>query len=301
MEPNQAARQKRLKAGTACTNCRRKKLRCTGTPNCARCVTHNLDCVVDEALFLKTNNPQSLHAKTSSRPLQSSSSGSSHSQQHTQRSKGSNSHHYHHPYHHQDRESVYSSSGSADEMMDRGHSTDFQSDRRMSSSSLTSFSSLSPSPSPATYSYNYVSQNNNQQSSSSMHEGSSASFKQRKQSAKNTLSSSYRLESGVGPFDSPSSSRSFNTTSSSSSSQAHLPSSVGGLNKKRASKDHNTGKPKQKRRDSRDRDSDPGSPSPLLAPQDSSSSNAPSSAGGKEGEDFKSVVSTMSLDGHGQQ
>ena len=52
----QAVRQKRLKAGTACTNCRRKKLRCTGTPNCVRCVTHKLDCIVDEALFLKTNS-----------------------------------------------------------------------------------------------------------------------------------------------------------------------------------------------------------------------------------------------------
>ncbi|KAG0371366.1 Transcriptional activator of fatty acid utilization [Gamsiella multidivaricata] len=71
----------------------------------------------------------------------------------------------------------------------------------------------------------------------------------------------------------------------------------------RVSKDQGTTKPKQKRRDSRsDRDSDPGSPSPLLVPQDSSSSGGSSSTstGASKGEDFKSVVSTMSLDGHGQ-
>ncbi|KAG0372358.1 Transcriptional activator of fatty acid utilization, partial [Mortierella sp. AD032] len=84
------------------------------------------------------------------------------------------------------------------------------------------------------------------------------------------------------------------------------------MNKKRVSKDHDTttSKPKQKRRDD---DARPrcgeaaGSPSPRLAPKDSSSfattsSNKTSSSSSKDGngEDFKSVVSTMSLDGHGQ-
>ncbi|KAF9544439.1 Transcriptional activator of fatty acid utilization [Mortierella hygrophila] len=87
------------------------------------------------------------------------------------------------------------------------------------------------------------------------------------------------------------------------------------MNKKRASKDQETtSKPKQKRRDdSHDhRDSDPGAASPLLAPKDSSSysssssSKVPSSSSSlaenihNNGEDYKSVVSTMSLDGHGQ-
>ncbi|KAF9120876.1 hypothetical protein BGX30_002914, partial [Mortierella sp. GBA39] len=84
------------------------------------------------------------------------------------------------------------------------------------------------------------------------------------------------------------------------------------VNKKRASKDQETtSKPKQKRRDDSHghHDSDPGSPSPFLAPKDSSSysssssSKVPSSSTKNihnSGEDYKSVVSTMSLDGHGQ-
>ncbi|CAO3565928.1 unnamed protein product [Mortierella alpina] len=300
MEANQAARQKRLKAGTACTNCRRKKLRCTGTPNCARCVTHNLDCVVDEALFLKTNSPQNLYAKASSR------TSSTYSQQHSHRSKGASS--SHHPYHRHDRDSVCSSSsGSADEMMmDHGDSAGFQSDRRMSGSSATSFSSLSPSPSPSAYSYNFVGQSSSYtqgHQSSSTHDASS-STKQRKHSS-SKKSSSHRSETGSNSHDSFSTSRlfdsSFNVSSSTSSSYPGSSSAAPSMSKKRASKDHSSSKPKQKRRDSRGRDSDPGSPSPLLAPQDSPLTSASSSAGAKkEGEDYKSVVSTMSLDGHGQ-
>ncbi|KAF9544438.1 hypothetical protein EC957_012143 [Mortierella hygrophila] len=62
MDLAQAVRQKRLKAGTACTNCRRKKLRCTGTPNCVRCVTHKLDCINVARLFVRSSNvDQQLH------------------------------------------------------------------------------------------------------------------------------------------------------------------------------------------------------------------------------------------------
>ncbi|KAG0230477.1 hypothetical protein BGX31_005818 [Mortierella sp. GBA43] len=77
MDLTPLARQKRLKAGTACTNCRKKKLRCTGTPNCARCVAHKLECIVDEALFLKTNSPKGHNTKAGGRPSSSSSSTSS--------------------------------------------------------------------------------------------------------------------------------------------------------------------------------------------------------------------------------
>ncbi|KAG0273064.1 Transcriptional activator of fatty acid utilization [Linnemannia exigua] len=85
------------------------------------------------------------------------------------------------------------------------------------------------------------------------------------------------------------------------------------MNKKRVSKDHDmtASKPKQKRRDDDSRprcDSEAaGSLSPRLAPKDPScsattSNKTSSSSSSKDGngEDFKSVVSTMSLDGHGQ-
>ncbi|KAF9908857.1 Transcriptional activator of fatty acid utilization [Linnemannia zychae] len=83
------------------------------------------------------------------------------------------------------------------------------------------------------------------------------------------------------------------------------------MNKKRVSKDHDTtAKPKQKRRDgdsgARHDSEAAGSPSPRLEPKESSpssfspSSKTASSSSPKDGEDFKSVVSTMSLDGHGQ-
>jgi hypothetical protein len=309
MDQPQAARQKRLKAGTACTNCRRKKLRCTGTPNCARCVTHNLECVVDEALFLKTNSPSSLYSRTPSRPSQSSSSSSSSS--------------IHHGYPHQsyhrssksgnpmqystlntiqlggpmDRGSMSSSSYSGDEMVERNDNVDYISDRRMSASSATSFSSLSPSPSPA-FSYNYTQSQN--------HYNSSSYQSSKKHSSKK---SSYRSDSGVGHLDShPSSSSSSSRPFSSSSYPAAMDAgspmsqSSSGMSKKRVSKDQDTVKAKHKRRDSRpSRDSDPGSPSPLLSPQDSSSIDGSMTSSTAKGDDFKSVVSTLSLDGHGQQ
>ncbi|KAF8985644.1 hypothetical protein BGZ52_010321, partial [Haplosporangium bisporale] len=300
---SQAGRQKRLKAGTACTNCRRKKLRCTGTPHCARCVTHNLDCVVDEALFLKTNSAQSLYAKSSS----SSSRPSPPSNSHSHRSKSS--HQMSYPHGHHDQGSLSSSSAySDDEMLERRHSLDFQSDRRMSASSATSISSLSPSPSPG-YSYNNYSPSHTTshnyspfQFSSSMPEKSIyhtlSDSPSRPKKIPSTKKSS-RPELGASGH---SGSQSYSGPSSS------IPSSSSNMaSKKRASKDQGSIKPKQKRRNSRpdsesilmqnvrDSDRDPGSPSPLLSPQDSSSSTI----GAKE-EDFKSVVSTMSLDGHGQ-
>ncbi|KAI8357633.1 fungal-specific transcription factor domain-containing protein [Mortierella sp. GBAus27b] len=306
MDQPQAARQKRLKAGTACTNCRRKKLRCTGTPNCARCVTHNLDCVVDEALFLKTNNSSSsLCSRTPSRPSQSSSSSSS----------------IHHGYPHQsyhrssksgnpmqfstlntiqlggpmDRGSMSTSSYSGDEMVERNDNVDYLSDRRLSASSATSFSSLSPSPSPA-FSYNYT--------QSQSHYNSSSYQSSKKHSSKK---SSYRSDSGAGHLDShpssSSSSRPFSSSSYPGAMDAGSPmsQSSSGMSKKRVSKDQDTVKTKHKRRDSRpSRDSDPGSPSPLLSPQDSSSIDGSMSSSNAKGDDFKSVVSTLSLDGHGQ-
>lgn len=324
----QAARQKRLKAGTACTNCRRKKLRCTGTPACARCVTHNLECVVDEALFLKTNSPQSLYAKStasSSQGLMGSTSSSSHHHQHQQhhhhslhnnhnnrhnsslnsqqqqhRSKSNISHHNGGgSYHHNDGH--MSSSSDVDDFMDRRTSVESQSDRRMSASSANSYSSMSPSPSPANYPYNN-SYNNNNNNNNNQDDFSSNNFNKK---STPPISSSYRSGSGL-DHSSPSSS-STNHQQNNSNSGYISQSSSGNLNKKRTSRDQGMIKPKQKRRDSRpNRDSDP--PSPQLAPQDSGPSTSSSSSngasrsknGGANGEDFKSVVSTMSLDGHGQ-
>ncbi|CAO3564827.1 unnamed protein product [Mortierella alpina] len=48
---------RRLRPGTACINCRRRKLRCSGTPNCDRCTAHRLDCELDEAMFTKSHGP----------------------------------------------------------------------------------------------------------------------------------------------------------------------------------------------------------------------------------------------------
>ncbi|KAL4924975.1 putative C6 transcription factor [Aspergillus undulatus] len=42
--------QKRRKnVGTACSNCKSRKLKCTGAPPCANCLKSNLDCTLDEA------------------------------------------------------------------------------------------------------------------------------------------------------------------------------------------------------------------------------------------------------------
>ncbi|KAG0285557.1 hypothetical protein BGZ96_010202 [Linnemannia gamsii] len=328
MDLAQAVRQKRLKAGTACTNCRRKKLRCTGTPNCVRCVTHKLDCIVDEALFLKTNSNPLGKSSRSNRSQQQRTKSLSNSSGNIKSNSQTASSSYRQNNHH----GSISSSYSGDEMMDRRMSPDFLSDRRMSTSSSTSFSSLSPSPSPA-YTYNYShADNNNGSSSNSIFKPSSPMSDHHHSSSKKTsssphnFSSSYRSESGVGPLDSLPSSSSIHSSSSfpstSSSSQGYMdpgtsPSSSlqnsMNMNKKRASKDQETtSKPKQKRRDDSHghRDSDPGSPSPPLAPKDSSFPSSSSSSSSSKvpsaknvlnnGEDFKSVVSTMSLDGHGQ-
>ncbi|KAG0380021.1 hypothetical protein BGX24_010531 [Mortierella sp. AD032] len=330
----QAARQKRLKAGTACTNCRRKKLRCTGTPACARCVTHNLECVVDEALFLKTNSPQSLYAKASSTstggPMGSSFSSSSSPHHHhynnnnnnSNNSSSSSSHHnynnnlhYHSQQQRQHNNSHHnggshhhnghmSSSSDVDDFTDRRTSVEFQSDRRRSASSATSYSSMSPSPSPATgySSYNYSNNGNQDDVSSNNHNSSNNT---NNKSTPPVVSSSYRSGSHATTSSPSSSSTNHLHNSNSNSNSGYMSQSTSeNISKKRTSRDQGTTKPKQKRQDSRpNRDSDP--PSPQLAPQDSGPSTSSSSSGankngGANGEDFKSVVSTMSLDGHGQ-
>ncbi|KAF9584619.1 hypothetical protein BGW38_005828 [Lunasporangiospora selenospora] len=273
-----SVRQKRLKAGTACTNCRRKKLRCTGTPNCARCISHNLDCVVDEVLFLKTNSLQSLYEKT----------GTSHSPLPAQQLQQNSLPHRpsknspQHAYHQHDTSSFSSGSCSADEMtgddyFDHRHSVDYQSDRRMSASSMTSASSQSPSPSsPFDYS------------------GSSYSFSQ------NFFHSNA----------SPESSHSFSTSAPATLAQRRTdPESVPTLrsrklsakksSQQRTSRDHGSTKQKQKRGDNSQEGDSPSTQSekPSVA---QSTQVPPSMSEGKKSTGLKSVVSTMSLDGHGQ-
>ncbi|KAF9429510.1 hypothetical protein BGZ94_000052 [Podila epigama] len=343
-------RQKRLKAGTACTNCRRKKLRCTGTPNCARCVTHSLECVVDEALFLKTNSPQSLFSKNSS---SSSFSSQSKSNTNNRRPKGSvhitNPHHSHsssqgYSTHQNDHGSLSSSSSySDDDMLEHRYSLDFESDRRMSASSVTSISSQSPSPSSPSYSFNSSSSHNY---SNSTHFSSGIPDRSTTSSSTSFNNNHNNLHTLSDSPSSPSSSRlnqsndkqnnnsrpGLGSHSYSSPSSSSTPSMANLASKKRASKDQGTTKPKQKRRNSRpdsttvrDSDRDPGSPSPLMTPRDlpssstsgsnssssfstttttssssSNSSTATNADNTPKEEDFKSVVSTMSLDGHGQ-
>lgn len=319
-----AARQKRLKAGTACTNCRKKKLRCTGTPNCARCVTHNLDCVVDEALFLKTNSAQSLFAKTAAGTRLSSSSSSSNSNIKASSSasaKRLDQQRHAHPYQpaphskHQQQQFPYpsdpyyprghgssSSGGSGDEMMDAISQDlhNFHADRRMSGSSIASLSSLSPGPSsPTTFGYNsypplgsssspsnyYPKTNSNPRTHATTVDASQTSAGKASKSRPQAPTISIPNAGATGSYSSPSTSSAPATAS-----------------KKRASKDQGSTKPKQKRTNSKSAadsssmglglDADPCSP--IIPPQDSSKSPT------KNGEQ-KSVVSTMSLDGHGQQ
>ncbi|KAG0335985.1 hypothetical protein BG004_008246 [Podila humilis] len=344
MEICQSIRQKRLRAGTACTNCRRKKLRCTGTPNCVRCVTHKLDCVVDEVLFLKTNSAQALFAKThgssSSRPPHSLSSAfgdtlltspilASHPsdhiqrhqhqlqqqrhQQHTYRPKPSS--HFNQPYqksqgypHHGHHHSTLSSASScsADDLMERRHSMDFSSDRRLSTSSQCS----SPCPSSPGYLHNlhfnnpytethpYSNSNNSSISNNNSvrnqdfilsHPSSSSKFK--KQTTTPTSSSpSSHVDSGAAAGAAESS-----TTSS---------SVLGAPSKKRLSKDHDTSsKPKQKRKNSKHDSgvrSAPETDENTSQPHQKGSPNVKDKQDTSKKEGLRSVVSTMSLDGHGQ-
>ncbi|KAF9148643.1 hypothetical protein BG015_009614 [Linnemannia schmuckeri] len=318
------ARQKRLKAGTACTNCRKKKLRCTGTPNCARCVTHNLDCVVDEALFLKTNSAQSLIAKTAAGTRLSTSSSPNNdikTSPSTQRlDQQRHSHPYHpvpHSKHHHQQQYSYpsdpyyhrghgssSSGGSGDEMMDtsRHDPRGFHADRRMSASSMTSLSSLSPGPSsPTTFGYNaYPHLGSSSSSSSSNYYPKTTSDPRANTAAATDLSqkSAGKATKSRPPAPTISIPNAGTTGSYSSPSTSSAPTTA---SKKRASKDQGSTKPKQKRTNSKaatesssmgsNLDADPCSPT--LPPQDSSKSTK------KNGEQ-KSVVSTMSLDGHGQ-
>ncbi|KAF9948551.1 hypothetical protein BGZ72_009565 [Mortierella alpina] len=46
-----APRQRRLKAGTACKRCRTSKLRCSGAPDCDRCVARHITCTIDTAIY----------------------------------------------------------------------------------------------------------------------------------------------------------------------------------------------------------------------------------------------------------
>ncbi|KAI9235110.1 MAG: fungal-specific transcription factor domain-containing protein [Podila humilis] len=325
MDIGLSIRQKRLKAGTACTNCRRKKLRCTGTPNCVRCVTHKLDCVVDEALFLKTNSPQSLYAKTNgSRPphiLASNSSSLSsilashpshhiqrHQQQHQQqhyrpRTPDHSNNNFHHPYgyQHHDRQhsSLSSASSCSDDLMERRLSMDFSPERRMSASSR---SSASPDPSPGTYSNHYSnpfapspsspsnSTNTVRQSVILSDPPSSSKIKKQQSTDKPTPSSHVYSGVALDPFS--------NTPHVSSSTST----SVGASSKKRLSKDHDSIKPKQKRKNSKQdsdvrptQEIDGNSTSPQPGPVEGSTDKKI-----KDKEEYKSVVSTMSLDGHGQ-
>ncbi|KAG0052310.1 hypothetical protein BGZ83_002749 [Gryganskiella cystojenkinii] len=368
---NHAIRQKRLKAGTACTNCRRKKLRCSGTPNCVRCVNHKLECVVDEALFLKTNSPQSLYAKlngTSSasnanlvpgsrrqqqpnlhsphRPKSlllhhgSSSSSSSLNPYNHPTSSNNNYQHHNHLQHQQnyhiDSGALSSSSScSGDETGYReGRPYDYDpSDRRLSAGSLNSFSSQSPSPS-SPYSYNF---NPFQDSPSTPPASFTSSSPSSSHSRSITLSdppTSRKLpkkstsSGGLGPLDpAPSSSTTSssstpshakavngipNSTShpSTSSSSMDRPAAPTSTTKKRASKDQGftSTRPKQKRQNSRQgatasQESDQGKSSSVqgsTTKETRTSASYSSSSSKPKSSDLRSIVSTMSLDGHGQ-
>ncbi|KAF8933274.1 fungal-specific transcription factor domain-containing protein [Dissophora ornata] len=305
----QAVRQKRLKAGTACTNCRKKKLRCTGTPNCTRCVTHSLDCVVDKALFPKTNGTHSLYANIAIRASSSSSATafsdpvSYDNLQHTAS---------HHPYSRHDYGSLSSpsSSCSGDDTTERRHSMDIQSDRRMSGSSAASFSSFSSDPS-SPYSHRH---NPHASSPSSQHHYRSITLSGPPLSSKSKKQYSGAKGSGLDPLDpapAPSLTASDNdgahhnfktSVFSQSFSCTNAAVNMTSATKKRASKDHGSTNAKQKRKNlatdamnmapsSQDSDSNPGSSA--RAQRDDSKFEK------KEG-GLKSVVSTMCLDGHGQ-
>ncbi|KAF9915211.1 Transcriptional activator of fatty acid utilization [Lobosporangium transversale] len=174
MTQHQVIRQKRLKAGTACIHCRKKKLRCTGTPNCARCVSHKLECIVDEVLFFRSNNTGDLPRSKSMASIPYSSLGPNIIQQQRCYLTAHKGHHYQctpspdscynrhyraqsHPHHvdthyyHCDHSTsasyVFSFSGDEATDQKQGRSTDTPLYRRPSTSSLTSYSSQSPNPS----------------------------------------------------------------------------------------------------------------------------------------------------------
>jgi len=338
-----AIRQKRLKAGTACTNCRRKKLRCTGTPNCTRCVNHKLECIVDEALFLKTNSAQSLYAKlngasSSSSTLVSDSrrlqnlhpthrpkpqllpQNSSHSAYGYSGSNGNNNNSNHHYQHHIQQQHIdsgalsSSSSCSGDEMPHSRQSYNYDpSERRLSAGSMNSFSSQSPGPT-SPYSYNFNPFHDSPSPTSSSVQARPIILSDPPASRKLLKKDS---ATGLGPLDpapSPpslttlSQNKSFGASSSSpvpsSSTPAHVAAPT--TTKKRASKDQGSTstKPRQKRQNSRQggpsQESDHASSSSLGSsskdPQSSSSTTSK-----QRSTDLRSIVSTMSLDGHGQQ
>ncbi|KAG0018943.1 hypothetical protein BGZ81_010017 [Podila clonocystis] len=332
MDAGQSIRQKRLKAGTACTNCRRKKLRCTGTPNCVRCVTHKLDCVVDEVLFLKTNSPQSLYAKihgsrpphrlTSNSPSPSSvlaSHPSHHFQRHQQQYQQqqqqqqhrprtpdyfNNFHSYGYQYHDHHHCSFSSASScSADDLMERRNSMDFPSDCLMSASSRSS-SSPGPSSPGVAYTNHYSNLFTASPTSHSINSttvrsqgivlSDPPSSKSKKQSGTVKSNLSSHADSGAALVPSSNVPRVSSLTSTMTS--------IGATSKKRLSKDHDSAKPKQKRKNSKQdlgvrsaQETDGNSTLPPLGPEDGSKDK-----NNDKKESFQSVVSTMSLDGHGQ-
>lgn len=299
-----SVRQKRLKAGTACTNCRRKKLRCSGTPLCVRCVTHKLDCVVDETLFQKSSSTAKSYPRQPRVPRRPKATKNTASNHHPYYSSHTSAQQQQHRQHHHHRVST----SSFEDLMESDE-LDFQSDRRMSVSSSTSLSDLSPSPSASPrYTYDHFQCSGNPLHVVSLSDSnvSPPHHKQRKYSTiPHPLDTYQHQQQRYRPLSPSASSRS--SASSFDTSSHPL--------RKRAS--HDQGSPsrtKQLRR--QDSNPDEGTLSPPLTPQrdqpnaaSSGSGAAVSAATGvtnketelKDKKNLKSVVSTISLDGHGQQ
>ncbi|GJJ68168.1 hypothetical protein EMPS_00514 [Entomortierella parvispora] len=332
-----AIRQKRLKAGTACTNCRRKKLRCTGTPNCTRCVNHKLECIVDEALFLKTNSAQSLYAKLNGASSNSSNASDSRRVQNphdphrpklplaprtsphstfnysdSNNSSSSYNYQHHNTQQHIDGGALSSSSScSGDDMPHSRKPYNYDpSERRLSAGSLNSFSSQSPGPS-SPYSYNFNPFHDSPSSSSSSHTlpiTLSDPPVSRKMPKKDSSTSVGPLDPAPSPPSSPSSTTPSQSKGSGASSSPPVPSSSStqaSTTKKRASKDQGSTstKPKQKRQNSRQGGVGPESDQGTSGSRGSTSKDPQSSSSTtskQKSADLRSIVSTMSLDGHGQ-
>ncbi|GJJ74772.1 hypothetical protein EMPS_07130 [Entomortierella parvispora] len=296
-----AVRQKRLKAGTACTNCRRKKLRCSGTPLCVRCVTHKLDCVVDETLVQKSSSKSyPRQPRQPRRPRAPKSSADDHRSYYSSNTSSQQQHRQHH-HHHRVSISSFEDLLESDEL-------EFQSDRRMSVSSSTSLSDLSPSPSASpSYSYDHYQGSGNPLHVVSLSDSnvSPPHQKQRKHSTIPHPLDTYPYQQLYRPLSPSVSSRS-SATSLDSSSHPH---------RKRSSHDQgSSSRTKQLRR--QESNPDRAALSPPLTPQQDQPNASGSEAGAagvsaatgvtnketdlKNKKNLKSVVSTISLDGHGQ-
>jgi len=297
-----SVRQKRLKAGTACTNCRRKKLRCSGTPLCVRCVSHKLDCVVDETLFQKSSSSAKSYPRQPREPRRPKTSKNSTSNHHPHFSSHNSAQQRRQQHHHRVSTSSFEDLMESDEL-------DFQSDRRMSVSSSTSLSDLSPSPAASpSYTYDHFQGSGNPLHVVSLSDSnvSPPHQKQRKHSTiPHPLDTYQHQQQRYHPLSPSASSRS-SASPFDSSSHPLL---------KRAS--HDQGSPsrtKQLRR--QDSNPDEETLSPPLTPQQDQPNASSSRAGAgvsaatgvtnketdlKNKKNLKSVVSTISLDGHGQQ